>query len=98
MSIARALYHEPDVLVFDEATSALDPGTEAALAQSFNALKRRTTLVVIAHRLSTVQRADRILVLHEGRIAAAGSYEDLAATSPVFQRIAAVSRAAPSAT
>lgn len=97
LSIARALYHRPDVLVFDEATSALDPGTEAALAESLDALKGRTTLIVIAHRLSTVRRADRIFVLHEGRLAAAGPYDDLVATSPIFQRIAALTRTATAA-
>lgn len=94
MAIARALYHRPDVLVLDEATSALDPGMEAALARSLDTLKGQVTLIVIAHRLSTVRRADRVIVLQEGRIAASGPYDDLAATSPVFQRIAALARTA----
>lgn len=96
LSIARALYHRPDVLVLDEATSALDPGTEAALARSIDALKGRTTLVVIAHRLSTVQRADRVVVLQDGHIAAVGAYADLISNSSAFQRVAALTNPEPS--
>lgn len=97
LSIARALYHRPEILVFDEATSALDAGTEAALAESLDALKGKTTMILIAHRRSTVQRADRVVVLDEGRVAASGTYAELAVNSPTFQRVAALSSTGPSA-
>ena len=77
VAIARALYHEPEVLVFDEATSALDTPTERELIAALEALRGVTTLVVIAHRLSTVRRCDRLAVLRDGRLVAVGPYREL---------------------
>ena len=77
VAIARALYHEPEVLVFDEATSALDTPTERELIAALEALRGVTTLVVIAHRLSTVRRCDRLAVLRDGRLVAVGPYQEL---------------------
>ena len=79
VAIARALYHEPEVLVFDEATSALDTPTERELIGALEALHGVKTLVVIAHRLTTVRRCDRLAVLRDGRVAAIGSYDELLA-------------------
>ena len=72
IGIARALYHEPDVLVFDEATSALDGETEAAVMRALRELAGMHTLVMIAHRLTTLERADTVYVLEAGRVIAAG--------------------------
>lgn len=88
IGIARALYHEPDIIVFDEATSALDNATEAEVMAAIDGLAGRKTVILIAHRLSTVRHCDRILVLDRGRVAGLGDYDTLAAENPVFQRIA----------
>lgn len=77
IGIARALYKQASVLVFDEATSALDDATEAAVMQSVARLPRALTLVIVAHRLSTLQLCDRIVRLEGGRIAGQGSYAEL---------------------
>ena len=89
VAIARALYHDPEVLVFDEATSALDTPTERELIDSLEALRGVKTLVVIAHRLSTVRRCDRLAVLREGRLAAVGSYDELLERDASFRAMAA---------
>ncbi len=68
IGIARALYHDPDVLLFDEATSALDGDTERLVVESIEALRGRKTIVVIAHRISTLAPCDRILTLSDGRL------------------------------
>jgi ATP-binding cassette, subfamily B, bacterial PglK len=88
VAIARALYHEPEVLVFDEATSALDTPTERELIAALQALRGVKTLVVIAHRLTTVRHCDRLVVLRDGRLAAVGSYDDLLARDPAFRALA----------
>ena len=88
IAVARALYHEPDVLVFDEATSALDTPTERELIAALEALRGVKTLVVIAHRLSTVRRCDRLAVLRDGRLAAVGSYDELLARDAGFRELA----------
>jgi ATP-binding cassette subfamily C protein len=77
IAIARSLYGDPPVLVFDEATSALDPQAEREVAAALGALHGTRTLIVIAHRLSTVQRCDRLIFLENGRIAATGGYDAL---------------------
>jgi ATP-binding cassette, subfamily B, bacterial PglK len=77
VAIARALYQEPAVLVFDEATAALDNQTEREVTKAIATLHGTRTVIVIAHRLSTVEGCDRLIFLQEGRIAATGSYDDL---------------------
>jgi ABC-type multidrug transport system fused ATPase/permease subunit len=89
VAIARALYHDPEVLVFDEATSALDTTTERELIDSLEALRGVKTLVVIAHRLSTVRRCDRLALLRDGRLAAVGSYDELIERDAAFRAMAA---------
>ena len=79
VALARAELVDPDVLLLDEATAALDPATEAAVLAANDRLAQRRTTLVIAHRLSTAARADRIVVLHEGRIIEDGSHRDLLA-------------------
>ena len=88
IGIARALYHDPRILIFDEATSALDNRTEAEVMEAIESLDRQITVILIAHRLSTVQRCDRILLLEQGRIAGFGTYAELLAGNGAFQRLA----------
>lgn len=88
LGIARALYNNPDVLVFDEATSALDGMTEDAVMQAVQSLSSERTMILIAHRLRTIQACDRIVMLDAGRVVADGKYEDLMTSSEAFQRLA----------
>jgi ABC-type multidrug transport system fused ATPase/permease subunit len=85
IGIARALYNNPDVLVLDEATSALDTLTELAVMDAVNALSKNITIILIAHRLTTVQTCNQIFLLHDGCIIAQGDYEYLLRESKVFQ-------------
>jgi ABC-type multidrug transport system fused ATPase/permease subunit len=87
IGVARAVYHNPDVLVFDEATSALDGMTEDALMDEIRALSGERTVILIAHRLRTVEACDRIIMLDDGRIRADGRYEELLQTSEDFRRL-----------
>ena len=77
VGIARALYHNPRILVFDEATSALDSQTERAVMDAIENLMHRKTIVMIAHRLTTLRKCDSILILKDGRVDATGTYEEL---------------------
>ena len=75
--IARELFREPDILLMDEATSALDTKSESSVQASINEMKGTMTVVLVAHRLSTIRHADVIHVLEKGRIAESGTYEEL---------------------
>jgi len=86
IGIARALYHQPEVLVFDEATSALDGLTEDAVMEATRSLSETRTVILIAHRLRTVEACDRIVMLEDGRVIADGPYHDLLQTSQSFRR------------
>lgn len=88
LGIARALYHRPDVLIFDEATSALDGMTEDAVMQAINKLSQQCTMILIAHRLRTIQACDRIIMLENGVLVADGQYQDLVQNSVAFRRLA----------
>lgn len=88
VAIARALYRKPDVLIFDEGTSALDNLTEAELIEELERLRGRHTMIIVAHRLTTVRRCDRIALVSEGRIVDIGSYDELLERSPDFQQLA----------
>ena len=77
LAIARALYHDPPILVLDEATSALDAEGERLVQEAIERIMEDRTALVIAHRLSTVRRADRIVVMAEGRIAESGTHDEL---------------------
>jgi len=88
IGIARALYHNPDILVFDEATSALDTVTERAVMQAIDALHGTKTLVIIAHRLSTVAHCDQVMLLDHGRVEGCGTFDELKAGNERFRRMA----------
>jgi len=90
IGIARALYKQATVLVFDEATSALDNATEQAVMEAIENLDRDLTLLIIAHRLTTVQHCDTIVELENGRVVAQGNYDQLLAHSPSFRKLAMV--------
>jgi len=77
VAIARALLKDPKVLLLDEPTSALDPESEAMVQQALDRLSTGRTVLVIAHRLSTVKKADTIMVLHDGRVAEQGNHDEL---------------------
>jgi len=77
VSLARAALANPDVLILDEATSNLDPGTESAVEQALSALMHGRTVIVIAHRLSTAERADRVALVDDGRLLEVGPHADL---------------------
>ena len=86
IAIARALAHNPQILILDEATSALDSESERLVQQAINRVVEQTTAIVIAHRLSTVTHADRIVVLNGGRIEAIGRHGQLLETSATYRR------------
>jgi ATP-binding cassette, subfamily B, beta-glucan exporter len=87
VAIARAILKNAPILILDEATSALDNETEAKIKRALEAVRRGRTTFLIAHRLSTVANADKILVLERGRIVEAGSYRELAAAGGLFERL-----------
>ncbi len=90
LGIARALYVDPLVLVMDEATSALDTKTEALVSESIANLSGDRTVIVVAHRLSTIRKADRIFFMRDGEVVAHGTFAELVATVPDFAHQAAL--------
>lgn len=89
IGIARALYHDPEVLIMDEATSALDNLTEQAVMEAVHNLGRRKTIILIAHRLTTVRNCDCIFMLEKGRLVAQGRYDELVESSATFRAMTA---------
>src|SRR5690606_20782930 len=89
IALARALYTNPDVLILDEATSALDNKTESEFMQVIGELSNALTIIMIAHRLTTVFRADCIYYLEEGKIIGEGTYGELLEAVPQFRDLAA---------
>ena len=87
ISIARELYKEVDFLFMDEATSALDSETESEIQENIEKLKGKYTIVIVAHRLSTIKNADRIILLNKGSINAVGSFDHLIQTSALFGKM-----------
>ena len=90
LGIARALYVDPYVLVMDEATSALDTATEAAVAQAIRDLHGKVTVILVAHRLSTIRHADQIFFMSGGEVAASGTFDELIRSVPEFAEQAAL--------
>jgi len=89
IGIARALYHDPELLVLDEATSALDNVTESAVLEALQTLAGRKTIVMVAHRLSSVKACDQVCVMEAGMIVERGRYDQLIASSERFRTLAA---------
>jgi ATP-binding cassette subfamily B protein len=87
LAIARALCVNPRILILDDSTSSVDVETEAEIQMALEELMRDRTSFVVAQRISTVLRADRIIVLKNGRIAAEGTHAELIDTSPIYQAI-----------
>ena len=77
ISFARTVVHKPKVMMLDEATANIDTETESLIQDSLNKMMNIGTMVIVAHRLSTIQHADRIIVLHKGRVVEEGNHQEL---------------------
>ena len=87
ISIARALIRKPKIIIFDEATSALDSASEKKVQEATDHMMGKCTTVIVAHRLSTIRKADRIAFIKDGSVAEIGSYEELMAKKGYFYRL-----------
>jgi ABC-type multidrug transport system fused ATPase/permease subunit len=94
VGIARAIYDDPDILVLDEATSSLDNLTEEEFTRAIESFRGRKTVIIIAHRLSTVQKCDRLFFLANGRLVDSGSFDDLVRRNAEFRHMARIDTAA----
>ena len=90
LGIARAMFTQPMLLVLDEATSSLDGETESNISDAIRHLHGKVTVVMIAHRLSTVRHADRVIYMNDGRIQAHGTFDEVRKSVPDFDRQAAL--------
>jgi ABC-type multidrug transport system fused ATPase/permease subunit len=86
LGIARALFTRPKLLVLDEATSALDGETESAISQAIQDLRGNVTVIMIAHRLSTVRNADSVIYMDKGKVVSVGTFEEVRTSVPDFDR------------
>jgi ATP-binding cassette subfamily B protein len=90
IAIARAILKDPPILLLDEATSSLDAESEQLVQQALESLMHNRTTLVIAHRLATVKKVDRIVVMHQGRVQAIGTHQELIEGNPLYARLAAL--------
>jgi ATP-binding cassette subfamily B protein len=88
IAIARAILKDPPILLLDEATSSLDASSELLVQQALERLMEHRTTIIIAHRLATVLKADRIVVMNHGRVVATGNHSQLIQSSPLYARLA----------
>ena len=88
IGIARALYHNPKLLVLDEATSALDNKTEKIIMEAVNKLNKDITIILITHRLTTAKKCDKIFLLENGKLKAEGNYDKLIEFNNYFRSLA----------
>ena len=88
IGIARALYHNPEVLILDEATSSLDGSTENTIMESIHGLSHKKTIIIIAHRLTTLKECDVIYLLDKGQVVASGNYQELVDNNKKFRKMA----------
>ena len=87
IGIARALYNNPEILIFDEATSALDSVVEKTIMEAIDFLSNEKTIILIAHRMNTIKRCNNILLMNSGAIEASGNYDELYKSSKTFQKM-----------
>lgn len=87
LGLARALYTKPGLLIMDEATSALDAESEAKIQQALEAMRGKVTVVLIAHRLNTIQHADKVILVEDGKIRDSGTFKELIARNPSVERV-----------
>jgi len=87
ISFARALAHEPKILILDEATSSVDTETEFKVRDALSRMVEGRTSLIIAHRLSTVQRADKIIVMHKGQVREMGTHQELLANRGIYFKL-----------
>jgi len=87
LGLARALYTKPGLLVMDEATSALDAESESEIQKALNSMRGKVTVVLIAHRLNTIQHADKVILVEDGQVKDSGTFKELIARNPSVERV-----------
>ena len=87
LAFTRDLVRDPEILILDEATSSVDPHTEHLIQEGLEQLLKGRTAIIVAHRLATIRMADRVLVVHKGRIAEQGSHDELLARDDIYSRL-----------
>jgi ATP-binding cassette subfamily C protein len=87
LGLARALYSKPGLLVMDEATSSLDAESEAEIQRALDNMRGKVTVVLIAHRLNTIQHADKVFLIEDGKLKDSGSFKELVSRNPSVEKV-----------